>query len=112
MQMMPPDQVELIRGLLPSVVNITSYINEVPVSASMNAGAPANAGPSRPKTDQGSGFVIDPSGVILTNHHVVDGAYDIHVKLSDGTVVSGRVLATAPRIDLALVKIDTQHPLT
>ena len=113
MQMMPPDQVELIRGLLPSVVNITSYINEPSPSAAMNAGSTsADRGPSRPKTDQGSGFVIDPSGVILTNHHVVDGAYDIHVKLSDGTVVSGRVLATAPRIDLALVKIDTQHPLT
>jgi len=113
MQMMPPDQVELIHGLLPSVVNITSFINEPSPTAGMNAGSTsANAGPSRPKTDQGSGFIISSSGVILTNHHVVDGAYDIHVKLFDGTSVSGRVVATAPRIDLALVKIDTQDPLT
>jgi serine protease Do len=113
MQMMPPDQVELIHGLLPSVVNITSFINEPSPTAAMNAGSTsADLGPSRPKTDQGSGFVIDPSGVILTNHHVVDGAYDIHVRLYDGTVVSGRLLATAPRTDLALVKIDTQVPLT
>jgi serine protease Do len=113
MQMMPPDQVELIHSLLPSVVNITSYINEPSPTAAMNAGtASADRGPSRPKTDQGSGFVIDPSGVILTNHHVIDGAYDIHVRLYDGTVVSGRVIATAARTDLALVKIDTQQPLT
>jgi serine protease Do len=113
MQMMPPDQVELIRGLLPSVVNITSYVIEPSPSAAMNAGsASGDQASSHPKEVQGSGFVIDPSGVILTNNHVIDGAYDVHVKLSDGTVVSGRVLSTAARIDLALVKIDTQHPLT
>jgi serine protease Do len=113
MQMMPPNQVELIRGLLPSVVNITSYVVEPSPTAAMNAGSTSgDQVPSHPKEVQGSGFVIDPSGVLLTNNHVIDGAYDVHVKLSDGTVVSGRILATAPRIDLALVKIDTQHPLT
>jgi serine protease Do len=113
MQMMPPGQVELIRGLLPSVVNITSFVTEPSPTAAMNAGSgTANQAPSHPKEVQGSGFIIDPSGVILTNDHVIDGAYDVHVKLSDGTVVWGRVLGTAARVDLALVKIDTQHPLT
>jgi serine protease Do len=113
MQMMPPDQVELIRGLLPSVVNITSFVIEPSPSAGMNAGSTSgDQAPSHPKEVQGSGFIVDPSGVILTNNHVIDGAYDVHVKLSDGTVVSGRILATAARIDLALVKIDTKHPLT
>src|SRR5271157_3117302 len=93
--------------------HITSYVIEASPSAAMNAGSTsAGQGASHPKEVQGSGFVVDPSGVILTNNHVIDGAYDVHVKLSDGTVVSGRVLATAARIDLALVKIDTQHPLT
>ena len=113
MQMMPPDQVELIRGLLPSVVNITSFVFEPSPTAGMNAGSTsADQAPSHPKEVQGSGFIIDPSGVILTNNHVIDGAYDVHVKLSDGTVVWGEILATEARIDLALVKIGTEHPLT
>jgi len=113
MQMMPPDQVELIRGLLPSVVNITSFVVEPSPTAGMNAGSTSGGqAPSHPKEVQGSGFIVDASGVIVTNNHVIDGAYDVHVKLSDGTVVWGRILATAPRIDLALVKIDTKHPLT
>jgi propanol-preferring alcohol dehydrogenase len=113
MQMMPPGQVELIRGLLPSVVNITSFVIEPSPTAGMNVGsASGDQAASHPKEVRGSGFIIDPSGVILTNYHVIDGANDVHVKLSDGTVVSGRIIATAARIDLALVKVDTQHPLT
>jgi len=113
MQMMPPDQVELIRGLLPGVVNISAFVTEPSPTAGMNAGSTSgDQAPSHPKEVQGSGFIVDPSGVILTNNHVIDGAYDVHVKLSDGTVVWGRILATAPRIDLALVKIETKHPLT
>jgi serine protease Do len=113
MQMMQPGQVELIRGLLPSVVNITSFVIEPSPTAGMNAGsASGDRAASHPKELRGSGFIIDPSGVILTNNHVIDGAYDVHVKLPDGTVVWGRILATDARIDLALVKIDTDHPLT
>jgi serine protease Do len=71
----------------------------------------ARQGSAQPKTVQGSGFVIDPGGMILTNYHVVDGAYDIRVRFSDGTRAPGRVFATAPRVDLALVKVDVRHPL-
>jgi serine protease Do len=113
MQMMSPGQAELIRGLLPSVVNITSFVAATAATAPMNAAnAPATQEPGHPKTEQGSGFVIDPSGVILTNYHVIDRVYDIHVMFSDGVRVPGRILATAPSADLALVKIDTNHPLT
>jgi serine protease Do len=113
MQMMTADQAALIRNLLPTVVNITSFVNESSSTAGMNASSgSANPVPNRPKTLQGSGLFIDASGVILTNDHVIDGAYDIHVTLSDGTHVPGRVLATAARIDLALVKVDTEHPIT
>ena len=112
MQTMPASQAEIIRGLLPTVVNITSFVTNAPESASMNAASiTPNRDPSYPKTMQGSGFIIDPTGVILTNDHVVAGAYDIAVMLSDGTRVPGRVLATSPRIDLALVKIETNHSL-
>ena len=112
MQMMPPSQAELIRGLLPTVVNITSFVTATQATATMNAAnVPANQDPSHPQTLQGSGFVVDPSGVIVTNNHVIAGAYDIEVTLSDGTRAAGRILATSPRIDLALVKIDTKQPL-
>ncbi len=113
MQLMPSSQADLIRGLLPTVVNITSFVTDTPVTAAMNA---ANVLPNQdaahPKAVQGSGFVIDPSGVILTNNHVVAGAYDVQVMFSDGEHVPGRILATSPRIDLALIKVDTRRPLT
>ena len=113
MQMMTPDQAALIRGLLPTVVNITSFVNEGSTTAGMNASSgSASPVPNRPKSLQGSGLFIDASGAILTNYHVVEGAYDIHVTFSDGTRVPGRILATAARIDLALVKVDTKHPIT
>jgi len=113
MQMMTPGQAELIRSLLPSVVNISSFIADTPATGGTNAAnGPATRQSSRPRGNQGSGFVIDPSGVILTNNHVIDHVYDIHVMFSDGTRVPGRILATAPSADLALVKVDTTHPLT
>jgi serine protease Do len=112
MQMMPPSQSELIRGLLPAVVNISSFVTASD-TASMNAASGSgNPDQSRPKRVQGSGFIIDQSGVILTNYHVIDGAYDIRVMFSDGMSVPGRILATAARIDLALVKVDAPHALT
>jgi serine protease Do len=107
-QIAPENQTELIHGLLPSVVNITTYVSGAPPTSAMNAAAPA-AG--QPQEILGSGFVIDPTGVILTNHHVIADAYDIQVRFSDGTKKYGRVIATSPRIDLALVKVETDKPL-
>jgi serine protease Do len=113
MQMMTADQAVLIRNLLPTVVNITSFVNEGSTTAGLNASSgSANPVPNRPKSLQGSGLFIDASGAILTNYHVIDGAYDVHVMFSDGTRMPARILATAPRIDLAVVKVDTQHPIT
>jgi serine protease Do len=111
LQMMSPGQAELVRGLLPTVVNITSFITDTSATATAVA-APSTQVSYGPKTERGSGLIIDPSGVILTNNHVVAGAYDVHVMLSDGASVPGRILATAPKSDLALVKIDPQQPLT
>jgi serine protease Do len=58
-----------------------------------------------------SGFVIDPSGLIITNKHVVDGALDMHVIFSNGDRVPARLLVAAPVLDLAVVKVDVDHPL-
>jgi len=59
----------------------------------------------------GSGFIVDPSGVIVTNKHVVAEAFRIRVRLQDGTELPARVVAVSPFIDIALLKIDAGHPL-
>jgi serine protease Do len=53
----------------------------------------------------GSGFIIDPKGVILTNNHVVEDAVSITVRLDDGRTFSGDVLGRDPLTDVALVKL-------
>jgi serine protease Do len=54
----------------------------------------------------GSGVIIHEDGYILTNHHVVEGAEQIQVTLSNGTTYEGRIVGAAPDYDLALVKVD------
>ncbi|MEZ2228627.1 HhoA/HhoB/HtrA family serine endopeptidase [Microcoleus sp.] len=57
---------------------------------------------------QGSGFVIDKSGTVLTNAHVVDQADRVTVTLNDGSIFPGEVLGTDEVTDLAVVKINTK----
>lgn len=54
----------------------------------------------------GSGFVIDPAGIVVTNNHVVDGATRVGVKFSDGREFTGRVLGRDPKTDLAVIRIE------
>lgn len=54
----------------------------------------------------GSGVVVDGSGHILTNHHVVEGASDVQVAFADGRTLPGRVVGADPKSDLAVVKVD------
>ena len=65
-----------------------------------------------PEDGTGSGFVINRDGEILTNFHVVRGASQLTVKLSDMKSYRARVLGTDSRNDLALIKIDAGRPLT
>jgi serine protease Do len=59
----------------------------------------------------GSGVVVDGRGYILTNHHVVDKVQGIIVQLSDGATYPARVLQHDPGMDLAILKVDADHPL-
>lgn len=59
-----------------------------------------------PLEGQGSGFIIDSSGMIVTNNHVVDGAQKVTVTLKDGSTYSGDVVGTDSETDIALVKIN------
>jgi S1-C subfamily serine protease len=65
---------------------------------------------------QGSGFVLDTQGHIVTNEHVVDGADSVSIKFADGTTRTATVVGTDPSTDLAVLKVDAPasslHPLT
>jgi S1-C subfamily serine protease len=54
---------------------------------------------------EGSGVIIDSRGYILTNNHVVAGSQQLLVHLSDGREVTGRLVGTNPRFDVALVRV-------
>lgn len=58
------------------------------------------------ETGMGSGVIVRPDGYILTNNHVVEGADELTVELSDGRIVNGTIVGTDPETDLAVVKID------
>ncbi|MGH6829089.1 MAG: Do family serine endopeptidase [Rhizomicrobium sp.] len=59
----------------------------------------------------GSGFIIDPAGYIVTNNHVVNGARDVSVTLTDGSKYKARVVGRDTKTDLALLKISVGHSL-
>lgn len=55
--------------------------------------------------DQGSGVIVDPAGHIITNYHVVNGASDVNVELSDGSRHPAKIIGIDPLTDLAVLKI-------
>ena len=59
----------------------------------------------------GSGFVVDPSGYILTNDHVVEEGQELTVKLADGSEHRARIAGRDPKTDIALIKIDVDRKL-
>jgi serine protease Do len=105
------NQADLIRKLLPSVVNITAHARPTQETSAMSASSDTDGETFEFKSSAGSGFVIDPSGVILTNWHVIVGAYEIFVTFSDGTRLEADVLNAARLVDLALLKVKPDAPL-
>lgn len=93
--------IAVYKKALPSVVNITSTA----VAFDFFYGPV-------PQQGQGSGFILNKEGLILTNNHVINNAQRVEVKLSNKHTYKARVLAVDKNHDLALLKIDNAPDLT
>ena len=69
---------------------------------------PEGQPPRERQQGQGSGFIISPDGLILTNHHVVGEADRVTVRLGDGREFIAKTIGTDPPSDVAVIKIDAQ----
>src|SRR5277367_6774687 len=122
----------LVKEVLPSVVNISSSKvvhnrmsseEEMPMDPLFRQffGQEGNEGGGRshaPRDSRekalGSGVIVSPEGYILTNNHVVDGATDVQVTLSDKREFKARIVGTDPKTDVAVLQIDAKNlsPIT
>ncbi|MBO0734938.1 MAG: trypsin-like peptidase domain-containing protein, partial [Methylocapsa sp.] len=59
----------------------------------------------------GSGFVIDPSGTVVTNKHVIDDANEVTVILSDGHKLKAEIVGTDQKVDIAVLRVKPDKPL-
>jgi len=72
---------------------------------------------NRPNTPRrvnslGSGFIIDPSGIVVTNNHVIADADEVTVILNDGTRLKAEILGRDTKVDLAVLRVKPEKPLT
>ena len=101
-----PDPVAaVVARVKPSVVQIITVRPPAPPDTATDESAKA-ALDTRPITGVGSGFLIDSSGYIATNKHVVEGAVSIFVATPDGVRYKARVIGITYNADIALLKID------
>ncbi len=121
----PESFAELADKLLPTVVNIsTSQTLKAPpqgVMPELPPGSPLEdlfknfLGPRsnapRHVTSLGSGFIIDPTGYIVTNNHVIEDSDQITVSLQDGTQLPAKVIGRDTKTDLSLLKVTSKKPL-
>ena len=134
----PDSFADLAARLLPAVVNISStqavqaragapgpeipmfppgspfeqffkdFLNRNKPGGQGDKGAPA---PERRMQSLGSGFIIDPSGLVVTNNHVIEGADEITVTLQDNTSLKAKVLGRDESGDIALLQVKPDKPL-
>ena len=100
-------------GQLPSLPEGTPLREFFEQFAQQFGAAPEQSVPgfSIPREGEGSGFIVDPSGYIVTNNHVIDKADRIEVTLNDGTEFDAKIVGRDTKTDLALLKIDADKPL-
>ena len=74
-------------------------------------GGTGRAPKSRKVQSLGSGFVIDPEGIIITNNHVIADSDEITVDFTDGTKLKAEVVGTDPKTDIAVLRVKPANPL-
>ena len=67
--------------------------------------------PPRRMQSLGSGFIIDPTGIVVTNNHVIEGADEITVTLQDNTSLKATLVGRDERTDIAVLKVTSEKPL-
>jgi serine protease Do len=100
----PPSFADIAARVNPSVVHVAVLDPAADPHADPDDQNPLDA----PQRGEGSGFVVDDEGYILTNHHVVNGATRIRVRLADQRQVPARLIGTDASTDVALIKIEPQ----
>ncbi|MGI9463743.1 MAG: trypsin-like peptidase domain-containing protein, partial [Aestuariivirgaceae bacterium] len=66
---------------------------------------------SRNVNSLGSGFVIDPSGIVITNNHVIEQADEIEINFADGKKLKAEIIGRDAKTDLAVLKVNPTEPL-
>jgi len=136
----PDSFADLAARLLPAVVNVSSTQTmqtrnggpglgpEIPMFPPgspfeqffkdfLNRNRPGGRGDNQPRPPErraqslGSGFIIDASGLIVTNNHVIDGADEISVTLQDNTVLKAELVGRDETGDIALLRVKSDKPL-
>lgn len=92
----PDGFADLVEKVMPAVVNIST------AQRLRQGGSPQGS-------SLGSGFIIDASGLVVTNNHVIDRADEITVVLADGTEYPARLRAVDPETDLAVLEIEADR---
>lgn len=100
----------LVKQISPAVVSVRSKVKlpqrQVQQMPFFEFNTPGQGGNQPFARGQGSGFIIASDGLVVTNHHVVDGSDALEVKLSDGRRFTAKVLGSDPHTDVALLQLE------
>ena len=91
---------DMVQAISPSVVQIDGKAQPQAVATPFGYVQRPGAASS------GSGFIIDPSGIVITNNHVIDGADEVQIKLGDGSQRRATVLGRDIKTDIAVLRIE------
>jgi serine protease Do len=97
-----PSFADIVERVNPAVVNIAVVDRSRDAHEEVPDAPPVDL----PRRGEGSGFVVDPEGYILTNHHLVGDAQRIRVRMTDRSEHRARLVGSDPNTDVALVKIE------
>ncbi len=111
---------DAVKKSMPAVVNIfTSKISAKPKTRKGSKQNPADPlfkfffgdqpPDEEPISSLGSGVLVSPEGIILTNHHVISDADEIDVALADGRKVKAKIIGSDPETDIAVLKIEPKQ---